>query len=345
MKGFSQTKQQNKNDAVGPPRLDEIFDVLKLGKEWEQVRLIGPITSYYVIWIPIKGKKTGKETNIPRLCIDYDPSTDSMVGENCPYRKAGFTGSKVYLANVIVRNLQESQPRKLPPHEKSEKKEKELLGEGPFFFKKKGSASWTPVRVVEIRSMVADKLKNLTALNKHEGKDGVKKPRELSDPKYGRDVSLRFDADAKGPSKYDVNLEGKKTPLTDEEKAFLIWNLDVIKMPSIEEVKTDYKNIKDMIFIKKDDEDDEDDRKVYSRDDDDDDDDRKSKKNKKQRSDDDDDDDDDRKSKKKKHSSDDEDDDEDIEEVEIDDDDDDDRKSKKNKKKSKKDEDDEDDDD
>ena len=70
--------RRNGNDSA---RIEELIDVFKWpdGK-WVQVRLMDrgllPISTH---WVPIIGSKTGKESKIPRLCLNIDPTSGKAL--------------------------------------------------------------------------------------------------------------------------------------------------------------------------------------------------------------------------------------------------------------------------
>ena len=363
--------RRNGNDSA---RIEELIDVFKWpdGK-WVQVRLMDrgllPISTH---WVPIIGSKTGKESKIPRLCLNIDPASGKALKGKCPYCELGDTARAQdhYYFNAIIRELQEDQPKKAV---------KPTSAERETGFKDIDSRSWTPVRAIRLPGGLLDQFKAQKDLNKHKSKKtGETKKYAINHDKYGVDFNVMYDSSIKGGQKYKISKEGR-TPLTEEELEYLVYDLDgaaIAKEMGLKTLEEALRDVKTLTLAsgkggKDDDEkskgrrviDDDDDvdldeddepkkkgKKSKHRDDDDDDEPKKKKGKKSKDEDEDDDDDEDekpaKKSKKSKHRDDDEDEDEDDE----DDDDDEDEKPSKKSKKSKKskhrdDDDDEDEDD
>ena len=349
--------RRNGNDSA---RIEELIDVFKWpdGK-WVQVRLMDrgllPISTH---WVPIIGSKTGKESKIPRLCLNIDPDSGKAIKGKCPYCELGDTARAQdhYYFNAIIRELQEDQPKKAVKPTSSERE---------TGFKDIDSRSWTPVRAIRLPGGLLDQFKAQKDLNKHKSKKtGETKKYAINHDKYGVDFNVMYDSTTKGAGKYKISKEGR-TPLTEEELEYLVYDLDgaaiakEMGLKTLEEALRDVKTMtlasgkggkdddgksKGRRVIDDDDDDvdlDEDDepkkkgKKSKHRDDDDDDEPKKKKGKKSKDEDEDDEDDEDekpsKKSKKSKHRADDDDDDEDE-----DDEDDEDEKPSKKSKKSKK---------
>ena len=244
--GFDKTKP---GSGSNNPRLEELVDVFKIPNEWSQVRFLPEITSYYVFWITTKDKEGNKAKPFPKLCLDYNPETEEFDKEICPYRKnqAG-RGQKVYLANAIIREQQENEPRKKPKHSKRERRaEKDEKGR-KVYRKHKDSDSWTPVRVIRLPSSLATSLKNLAALNKTKGK-----PHDITDLKYGADVHLSHDPKIEGTAQYKVQI-AEKTRITKDEFGYLRYPIyGLMKPESKSEAKEEWSRIKTRLWAKDDD--------------------------------------------------------------------------------------------
>ena len=285
MGGWSSTKPNSNQDKK---RLSDLVGLMEWPSKpkYVKVRAIGPVTGFAQHWLTIK-TNAKKEVNIPKLCLNYDAKTDSFVDNGCPYCKTEFPARKHYIGNFIVRKEVENEPRKKKPHEKSETKLKKVTecDKGEFYIKNLNSNSWTPVKVLQLPPMVTEELKSLTDLNRHETKDG-EKAFDINHPKYGIDISIKYDADAKGAKKYSIQKEGK-TPLKEDEKEYLLYSLDVMIPETLEQAKIQFKNMKNRLVTEEkdsDDEDVEDDEEGFDEvdeDDEDDMDDKKSKKSKK----------------------------------------------------------------
>lgn len=266
-------------------KLEDLIEIHKLPpKRKERVRPIGPIVSFVRFWISIlvddknskvKGKK--KVISIAKYCLDHDPVKGEFVRAICPYRKAFESGEynykiigadgkekpviqmdRKYLANFLVRSIQENEPKKVPKHSRKELKETTILGHKGFW-KEPSSESWTPVKAIQIANTMAIKLKSVTDQNKRTvkvkgGKE--KKVFELSHPKYGMDVDLYYDPDQSGTGMYDATViladdedDDPRKPLTDEEMGYLLQNLDIIpsQTESIEDAKKEWKHLEERI--------------------------------------------------------------------------------------------------
>lgn len=347
---FDDAKPQVGKDSV---RLEDLVDLLKFPKkQFVSIRILDhDIMPMKQHWINIIAGKDRREVNIPKLCVSFDPSTEAdKDGVVCPYcALEGKRDDFKYLANAIIREEQENKPRKAKDPSGKEAKSG---------FKDPSSESWTPVRVLRLPSSLLKKIQELKQLNKARNKKTDKTEAfSVAHPKYGCDIAIKFDPDAKGGDMYQVQLQDR-TPLTDEEKEFLIYELseELIEKCGRETPQQAKKELAKMEIVGQDkldaeDEDDEDEPKSKKKK-------SKSKKVKDEDDDidlDDDEDEDEPKSKKKSKKSREEDDDEDLDEDEDepkskkkskksrDDDDEDDEPKKKKKKKSR--DDDEDDDD
>lgn len=245
-KGFGSANPQTGGDKA--PRLDSLIDIWKPGKKYQAIRLIGGVSSFYQYWIPIK-TKTGKITRIPKYCLDWNPDTESFDGENCPYKASGLLrGKHVYLTNAIIRDLQEAKPAKLPLLTKAEIKA-HLIDEEKVFLKEMGSKSWTPIRGILIPASVAARLKAQKDLNTRENpKTGEVRKYDLAHPRFGRDIQFMYDPDAqKGSAMYDLSM-GKRSPLTEEELAYLRYPLNVVKTETPEEASREWKKLEAMLY-------------------------------------------------------------------------------------------------
>ncbi len=332
--------RRNGNDSA---RIEELIDVFKWpdGK-WVQVRLMDrgllPISTH---WVPIIGSKTGKESKIPRLCLNIDPASGKALKGKCPYCELGDTARAQdhYYFNAIIRELQEDQPKKAV---------KPTSAERETGFKDIDSRSWTPVRAIRLPGGLLDQFKAQKDLNKHKSKKtGETKKYAINHDKYGVDFNVMYDSSIKGGQKYKISKEGR-TPLTEEELEYLVYDLDgaaIAKEMGLKTLEEALRDVKTLTLASgkggKDDDEKSKGRRVIDEDEDDvdlDEDDEPKKKG-----------------KKSKHRDDDEDEDEDEDDAPFkkkgkkskhrDDDDDDEPKKKKGKKSKDEDEDDEDDED
>lgn len=243
----------NVNSDTKPPRIDELVELLKPTSDFLQIRLVGDVFSYATHWIQIQTSKG--EFKIPKVPLNFDPYTDSFDEtiedpyQDLPNRE---TTSKRYFVNAIVRDIQDSEPRKKEKPSKSERKTGLMDG--------KASKTWTPVRVLSVPSGVAKQLQKIITMNKHKIKGKVVNC-ELSDPEYGCDIFIAFDPDAPGATKWSVQ-KGDHSPLTEDEKSYLLWNLDftetAMKKESLEKARQEAKALLAKAGDLSDDEDEED---------------------------------------------------------------------------------------
>lgn len=361
MSGFGNIQPRTgSKDSV---RLEEVIKMHKWpADEWSQVRFMpGKILPIKRHWISIIAGKDKKEITIPRYCLAFDvnnenaPRTmenpnykkgstkksekDKIIPIPCPYctlahgQDASARYEFFYLANAIIREVQEDMPARAKKIERT--KEEKKTG-----FKDIRSKSWTPVEVCRITSTVANRIKELGDGN-FVKKGGEKKAFDVTHEKYGIDIRVKYKPKASGTEKYSADKDDR-TPLTDDEKGYLTWRLDesLVEVTGRTELAQALEDFKRMEVVGANDVDDDEDgyslgdddgkkkkkkdgkkkKPAFSDDDDDDDEDdkpKKGKKSKKSKSDDDDDDDEDdkpKKGKKKKPAfSDDDDDDEDDE--------------------------------
>lgn len=340
MSGFGTLQPRTGNkDSV---KLDEVIELHKFpADEWSQIRCLpGKILPVKRHWISIIAGKDKKEITIPRYCIAFDPNHEGEPRKDakgkevkCPYCDLthGKDGSAryefFYLGNAIIRELQEDEPRKKAEHTKEEKKSG---------FKDIRSKSWTPVRVCRFTSTMASRIQEIgegnTAKDK---KSGTKKAFDVTHEKYGCDIRVKFKPKAPGTDKYSIDKD-ERTPLTEDEKAYLVWKLDetLLDVTGRMDAKQALEDFKRMEIVGGDTPSDDDDEDGYSLGDDDEPKKGKGKKKSKAFSDDDEDDEDDKPKKKKKSKP----------AFSDDDDDEDDEPKKKKGKKSKKSSDDDDED-
>ena len=325
MSGFGSLQPRTgSKDSV---KLEEVIDLHKWpADEWSQVRFLpGKILPVKRHWIKIIGGKEKKTVTIPRYCIAFNPNDektprmmenpnykkgstkksqkDKMIPIHCPYcdlthgnDQSGATARYefFYLAEAIIREIQEDEPRKKSEHTKSEKK---------TGFKDPRSKSWTPVRVCRITSTVAARIQELGEGNMVKDKEsGKKKAFDVTHEKYGIDVRVKFKPKGAGSDKYSCDKD-ERTPLTKEEKAYLRYELteQLLDVTGRKDPKDAAEDFKRMEIVGGDTPDDDD--SGYSLGDDDDDGGKKSKKSKKDK--------DGKKKKSKKSSKSDDDDDDD----------------------------------
>lgn len=222
-------------------RLEDLFDTVDFKKRtgYNQLRPVGPLTSIAMYWFDII-TKDGKEVTIPKVARNYDPETESFDPKiPCPYgelaKKHGVNAVRQYITNMLDRKEQDNAPRRAP---------KPTLAERKKGFKFKESETYTPMRVVTMNSTVAGKVQGLMELNKRKNLKGERVAYPPTHSKYGFDVNIKFDGKVKGPAKWDVQM-ADKVALTEEEKAYLLWDLSLVKtlVEPLEEAEREANNL------------------------------------------------------------------------------------------------------
>ena len=262
-RGFGRMKPQATRARAPMPH--ELCDMLDWPKNGDPVvvRVVGDVVGYGIHKIKVL-KKDGSETTINKPCLAYDPETDSVDSTKpCPYCKMPSGqgeiqyNSHLYFANVIVRELQEQAPRKLPNLTAKEQK---------TGIKDADSSSWTPVRVMRIPSTLAQRLKKLGERNiVVHPTSKAKKAFDVNHPKYGIDLEVSFDKNATPANMYSADKtespSGKKySPLSEEEQAYLLYDLNALYTnEEMAEAKKEAKSLNDRWYGAEDG-DDEDDR-------------------------------------------------------------------------------------
>lgn len=302
------------------PMLSDLAETLNLkdGKP-HTVRAIGPARRVARHWFEVMKKDGGGKARFPKLCLAYNSDSGEFDGK-CPYCDIDPNTPRIEVhQNFIDRKLQEDAPRKIKPPRGSEKELVRHMGEKMFLKESKSSESWTPVRLAALSTSPARKIADYTEVNKRKTEDG---PQVFgpNHPRYGFDVIIKFDGSRSPAEQYSV-MKDENTKLTDEERKYLRWPLDLEKPDSLKDAKKEAERIAAKLVGKEDDEDEDDDDKpkkskgkkksrqvdIEDEDFDDDEDEPKSKKNKaksKRRDDEDDDDEEDEpRSKKSKSTS------------------------------------------
>jgi len=195
--------------------------------EFNLIRLLGPIMSACYHWVEVQ-KKDGNKVNFPMTCSGYNPDTEETDESKCPGCRAKIDQQKFYFQNCIIRQLQEDKPAKAKD-----------ITDFPTEMKKKyrevGDESWTPIKVVRITTTCATQLRDIFKLNRHKI-GGVITPKDVSDPKYGLDVFVKYDPDQPPISMYNIQ-KGDPTPLNEEELGYKLFNLEVVKTDAIKAEK------------------------------------------------------------------------------------------------------------
>ncbi len=238
---FDDVDIPSKNDT---PRVSDLVEMYKWpdGK-YGTVRFLGALYAYGGHWVKTK-KKDGTKGSFYAVCSAWDPETgkfDSTKNcEWCNHTDSDLLGERTisrsveYYSNVIDRKAQRNKPEDAQAPSKSEVK---------TGFITKDSETWTPVKVARCTPSVVKLIQGLRDLNVHEDANGDAKGFPVSHPKYGMDVSVKFDSKAASPSQAYSVQRGDATPLKSTEKIYLTWDLsDLVPYPSSEEVQEAYES-------------------------------------------------------------------------------------------------------
>lgn len=228
-------------------RLNELIRIVNYAssKGFKTYRFVGDPQKIAQVWLPIykDGKpvisQKGKPVNIPFNITNFNPETETFdETKECPFVKASelirkhikddkvanqFKPQVAVMAQAISRSLQENPDKKGKPS----KKERQTGFKESF-----DSDSYTPVECHQINFAIGQGLESVKETNTVviKGKDGTKKKahKTVADPKYGRDVQIKYDPNAQGVSKYKVQ-GGDRTPLNEGdyegEDKYLLWDI------------------------------------------------------------------------------------------------------------------------
>jgi hypothetical protein len=240
------------------PKVSDKIEIYEIPpKKWVTLRLHGPTFSYCTYWVRVK-KKDGKWTKFPVDSPSYDPKTqDFDTTKYDPWielwKRQQSDGTKKedqliqvdtkFYIDAISRAAQKNEPRSKPGHSKSEKK---------TGFKEKGSDSWTPNVALRLPGGAVEKVKKVSGMNTvTSSKTGATRSYPVSHEKYGCDIRIYYDPDAAPANKYEVQFVDKKTPLDEEELAYLKWDLsDLANEATEQEVRRDFEGWAQRMGIK-----------------------------------------------------------------------------------------------
>jgi hypothetical protein len=183
-------------------------------QQWHKLRFVGPLYMNAVHWFETKTKK-----KFPVICVNYDSQT------------AGFTkmgGCPV--CELQPKTNEDKNIQKLAPRQN-----------GYIHAIVRETQSFHPMRL-PITAIIG--IKKQQKLNKHTY-NGVEYECDVTDPYYGQDVSMFYDAGAEAANRYAVSLSGH-TPLQPHELKYLERLTDwakIIPMPNLDEVRSDLRNL------------------------------------------------------------------------------------------------------
>jgi hypothetical protein len=213
-KGKTDNSWANTKGGEEKKRWEDSVEKLDLTKDYQTIRYLESPRGGAKHWVDFKNAD-GQKKGFYSPCFSFNSDTQTYEdSEACPACKANIKSSLFYAAHAIVRQIQEDKPEVV---------KKEHADENGFKVKEKG---WSPVRVVVVPSSVAKKIRNIITLNKYKI-DGKVLTKTVEDPKFGCDLEISFDKDAEGTLMYDVQ-KGEKSALTEEELAYLRFDLSVI---------------------------------------------------------------------------------------------------------------------
>lgn len=211
-RGFGDMNPGGDSKAKRP---EELAEFLKVNGDFLQIRLIGDVEPYAQRWIDIETAKG--VISIPKVALNFNRDTDSFDDTiEDPYKDIPNPQrvSRSYYFTAIVRDLQDDEPRRAPEPSREERKSG---------FKQMGSKAWTPVKAFRVPAGCGKLFQKLQTMNKHKVKGKVTAC-QVSDPEFGCDVFISYDADAPGAAKYNIQ-KGDHSPLTDDELKYLSWDL------------------------------------------------------------------------------------------------------------------------
>lgn len=236
-------------------RMSDVVNMLeyptKNGKAgWVTIRLFGPVYSDAFFWVKAK---QGSNKSFRVSCRCYDPDTHQCVpekhdpwydeyrrecDENIDRKDRLLQYSRYFYMQAIVRKLQDNIPAK----------NRITAQEKKTGFKDPDSDSYTPVVVVQLTPKILSAIQDMKEDNVVKLKSGTRKAYNVTDEKFGRDIMIKKDMSpgvAPGDI-YQVKLavDSGRTPLTEEEKAYLTWDMNTIYAPeqSEAEVKRDFES-------------------------------------------------------------------------------------------------------
>jgi hypothetical protein len=242
---FDNVRTGNRSDK---PKITDKINLFKFPeKKWVTFRFFGPTFSYATGWVKTK-TKDGKPTKFPVSFPSYDPDTQqfdttkydpwyAIVQEEEDIRendKKTVQVAKKFYCNALSRAAQKQQPSRLPKPTAAERKSGH---------KDKDSETWTPWVALALPGGAIRKLAELKPLNTVTSKKtGSTTAYAVSHDKFGCDVRIMFDSTKAPAEQYSVQI-GERSPLTEEELAFLTWDLsDLAAESTEEETKRDYES-------------------------------------------------------------------------------------------------------
>ena len=107
------------------PRVDDLVDLFKPHKQYEELRLVGDVYAYAQRWITIHTENNDRPVNVPRVALNFDRETgtfDETIEDPYENLPNEVQTSTHYYVNAIVRQLQDDEPKRKPSPTKKERR-------------------------------------------------------------------------------------------------------------------------------------------------------------------------------------------------------------------------------
>lgn len=202
--GLSGVKAPRTNQRIDVPKIEDLVPCVPIKLKqgvYHNIRIMpvdesNPVVFPATLWVKKEIVKDGvaREITYPRMPVGWDARTGAykrvkdkktgewMPGEQDPYHAVARLDAPVVF-QVIYRDVQRR--------------------------------SNNPRRACVLPSGIFERIQKMMALNTHKSPKGLK-TYDLDHPKYGMDISIKFDSKLKGAAMYDIQ-KGDKCPLTAEE--------------------------------------------------------------------------------------------------------------------------------
>jgi hypothetical protein len=209
------------------PRVGDLVEMLELDENWKNIRIVGLPVVHRVHWFKLYSEKKNSIVSLMKPAAGVNPETGEYDAENDPYHTLlGLESKEEYYVNVIDRDIQNDEPKKKRDRTPKEEKQREWNGGSYYLKESKTKGGWTPVRVMRLTPAMARKISELGDLNKVTNKKTGKTTTYMVDhPKYGFDISIKYDKKAKSANEMYSIQKSDRSPLTEEELELLLWKI------------------------------------------------------------------------------------------------------------------------
>ena len=218
------------------PKPEDLFTVLKMSAGVNySLRFVGPFYALGMHWLKVRKKDgTIPKNGFPKYCLAVDPVTGERKDpDKCPYCKVLEDEPRVELwQNAINRREQKNRPASVvKPTGNETKIVKCWDGKTKVRFKKgPSSESWTPVVAVRLTSSPAEKISTKMIPRNTRKLSTGEKAFGPEHPKFGFDIIMQYDPDAKSKSDIYYADMDKKTALKEPaETSYLMWDFTKLK--------------------------------------------------------------------------------------------------------------------